>query len=164
MSRVEYKQLAHRFYYSGDLSESEAILLHRTVVGLDALELLGRCCNAELATSNDVALIGESLAQMFCEEGYSLALYTLFKAAGDKICRQDTEESTCWVADSAAMVLWSNLHSYEDRENFIVRSLCHTDEARTNMITYRTAFGRDGGCVRRHPAREVQSGWTERRG
>jgi len=116
LTRKEYACVAARLCRKGQLSSSEIYQFHNTVRGLDMLELLGRCLRLELVVSTDVTLIGETLAQHFCEDGYSFALYTLFKYAGDKICRGNAEKFACLAVDEAASELWLNVHSYEDRE------------------------------------------------
>lgn len=135
--------------YSGDeLNASEAYKFFNTVRGLDMLELLGRCLEQELVVSTDVTIIGESLAARFCEDGYSFGLFTLFKYAGDKICRGNAEKYACMAADVAAKELWLNVHSYEDRELQTVRLMHMKNENDADFITYLLAFGKNGRRIR----------------
>ena len=88
---------------------------------MDILTLLGELCNHDLVTSSDVLYAGEILAVHFCEDGYAFAMYTLFKNAGAKICRGETSERACLLADDASHALLANKHGFETLDCHIVR-------------------------------------------
>lgn len=161
LTRKEYACVAARLCRNGQLRGSEIYQFHNTVRGLDMLELLGRCLQLELVVSTDVTLIGETLAQHFCEDGYSFGLYTLFKYAGDKICRGNAERYACLAVDEAARELWLNVHSYEDREFHTVRLMHLKNRNDANLITYLLAIGQNGGRIRSYSTREAHCWSTE---
>ena len=101
---------------------------------MDILTLLGELCNHDMVTSSDVLYAGEILSANFCEDGYAFALYTLFKNVGAKICRGETSERACLLADDASHALLANRHEFETLDCHIVCLFVRSPEIMT-MLT-----------------------------
>lgn len=121
LSRTDYASAVDRLKRGKTLDDAEIAQLLNTVKGLDALVLLGECLHHDLVDSTDVTQTGEALAAHYCTDGYSFALYTLFKSAGDKMMRHgDSEKGACSAMNKAVEALCHNTHTYEDRDFHIV--------------------------------------------
>ena len=122
MTCHEYHEATDRLLYGQSLDDVTADLLLHTVKGIDALRLFALLLEPECVASEDVALRGATLAKDFLHDGFSFALFELFEAAGDKLCRSGAENYACQAADTAtALITKSRKYKFEDLEFLLVR-------------------------------------------
>ena len=123
MTCHEYYTATDCLLYGRPLDVVSADLLLRTVKGIDALRLFALLLEPECVASKDVGMIGVSLARDFLHDGHSFALFELFDAAGDKLCRSGAEKYACTAADVATTALMCHKYKFEDLEFLLVRPL-----------------------------------------
>ena len=128
MTCHEYHEATDRLLYGQSLDDVTADLLLHTVKGIDALRLFALLLEPECVASKDVGMIGVSLARDFLHDGHSFALFELFDAAGDKLCRSGAEKYACTAADVATTALMSHKYKFEDLEFLQVRRVAEAAE------------------------------------